>query len=391
MSTTTLPRRFGRYTLVRRLATGGMAEVYLATARGAGGFEKRVAIKRVHPHLASGFGSESGLTEEAKLAVHLTHPNIIQVFDLGRAEGTEFIVMEHVEGYDAQHVLDSLRTIGRPFPIDLAAFVMSAVCRALDYAHRRRDSHGRPVGVVHRDVSPQNILLSLAGEVKLADFGIAKTNARRSEPDARVIKGKYFYMSPEQARAEPLDHRSDVFSSGIVLWELLVGRRLHEASDLRSLLDAVRTADVPPPSSIRLDVPPTLDSVVARATARDPDRRFENAGAMADALEDYLAARPPIDAQSAIAGLLRGVSGSRDSIVRAPRSRVPKTRDGVGTVPTEPAQPTESFPRHALDDGESTLAGWRSPDAAYGRHRWGWALILGALFVGFSAWLLYGA
>jgi len=388
MSTCTFPRPLGRYLLVRRLATGGMAEVYLAKSMGVGGFEKLVAIKRVHPGLR---GTASSLAEEAKLSVSLTHPNIVQTFDLGHAEGMDFLVMEYVEGYDAQYVVEALRLAGADFPIDLAAHVMAQVCRGLDHAHEHRDGSGERSGIVHRDVSPQNILLSFAGEVKVADFGIAKTNARRSDPEARVIKGKYYYMSPEQTRAAPLDRRSDVFSSGIVLWELLCGRRLHDATDVRSLVQAVRQADVPPPSSIRSGVPAALDSIVARATARDPSGRFEDARAMGRALDEYLGNRPVVLARNALGALLTELPARPLSPARLLEPHLPQTRDRVATVSVfgRPA-PSEPPLRYDLEDGSPTLVGWQSPVSTETHHRWIWTLAAGAATVYFAALWLHG-
>ena len=389
MTTSALPRPFGRYTLIRRLATGGMAEVYLGTASGRSGFEKPVAIKRVHPHFTGRGDSTPRLLEEAKLSVDLCHPNIVRTLDIGRDDGADFIVMEHVDGYDAQHVLESLRREGRRLPVDLAVYIIEQVCRGLHHAHGLRDAHGELAGIVHRDVSPQNVLLSFAGEVKLADFGIAKTNARRTDPEARVIKGKYFYMSPEQARAQALDHRSDVFSAGVVLWELLVGKRLHDAPDVPSLLESVRRADVPPPSSIRDEVPEAVDGIVARATAPLPNERFEDAEAMADAAERYLAGRPSVR-PSDIGALLAELPEPRVVTVPPPEPNVPHTRDRVLTVSVnEGATPTEPPLRYDLDDGRPTLAGWRTPARNAPRPAWEWLVALGAVAVGIAAWWLH--
>ena len=392
MSSSDLPRPFGPYTLLRRLASGGMAEVYLARTAGAAGFEKLVAIKRIHPHHAADAGFGSMLLDEAKLSVALSHRNIVQTLDLGCVDGAYVLVMEHVEGYDAHHVLDTLRRAGRLLPVDLAAHVIAEVCRGLDYAHGHRDEQGEPAGIVHRDVSPQNVLLSFAGEVKIADFGIAKANSRQSDPESGVIKGKYFYMSPEQAWAEPLDHRSDIFSAGVVLWELLVGERLHERSHIQSLLDAVRRAEVPAPSSRRDEVPEELDAIVARATATNPARRYADAGAMADALLAYLARRAPIHAPRQIEEMLAGMPPPSPPGVPSPGADIPHTRDRVVTQSAEERPtPTEPPLRYDLDEGEPTIAGWRSPKMQGTRHTWLWAFGAGSLLVGLVVWLLYGA
>jgi serine/threonine protein kinase len=392
MSTLARPRPLGRYTLLQRLATGGMAEVYLAKAVGAAGFQKIVAIKRLHTLDETGTASGASLSREAKLSVALAHPNIVQTFDLGCADGTEFIVMEHVEGYDAQHVLDALRRDDAHFPIDLAAHVIAQVCRGLDYAHRRTDDAGRPAGIIHRDVSPQNILLSFAGDVKIADFGIAQTNARRSDPEGQVIKGKYFYMSPEQTWAARLDARSDVFSAGVVLWELLCGRRLHDAPDIHSLLRRIRRAEVPPPSAVRSGVPAALDMIVARATRQRPEERFQSAGSMADALDDYLDTRAPVRAPDAIRALLDALPAPTCSSAPPRSTRLPKTRNRVVTRAASGAKSrNEPPPRYDLDDGEPTLVGARCATTAPIDYRWIWTLAAGAALVCLAAWWLRGA
>lgn len=392
MLSSDLPRPFGPYTLLRRLAAGGMAEVYLARTAGGAGFEKLVAVKRIHPHHAQDDGFDSMLLDEAKLSVSLSHRNIVQTLDLGRVDGAYVIVMEHVEGYDAHHVLEMLRRTDQLFPVDLAAHVIAEVCRGLDYAHRHHDDRGQPTGIVHRDVSPQNVLLSFAGEVKIADFGIAKTKSRRSDPEAKVIKGKYFYMSPEQAWAEPVDHRSDIFSAGIVLWELLVGERLHKARQIQRLLDSVRRAEVPAASSRRAEVPQELDEIVARATAVNPADRFPDAGAMADALIAYLASRPAIHPSRQIGEMLVGIPAPSLSCKPVPAADIPHTRDRVLTQSfREGPTPTEPPLRYDLEEGEPTVAGWPSPSPPTLRHAWLWALGAGSLLVGLVAWLLHGS
>ncbi len=375
MQTGDLPRTFGPYTLLRRLAAGGMAEVYLALARGPAGFEKQVALKRVHPLHVADDRTAARLRDEAKLSASLSHRNIVQTFDLTQVGDAYAIVMEHVEGHDAGSVLELLRRRGGSLPVEVAAYVGAEVLRGLDYAHRHRDSSGAPSGIVHRDVSPQNILLSVEGEVKLGDFGIAKARCRLSEPVPGVIKGKYLYMSPEQAWAEPLDHRSDIFSAGLVLWELLVGERVYASRPLPELVEAVREAEIPAPSSRRPDVPKALDAVVAKATARCRDERFESAGAAADLLEAYVATQPGLSPSRSLAEILRELPSQED----ADRAYIPCTRDRVST---------ESMTE--LDDGEPTLAGWRAPRAPRSRYRWLWTLSASSLAAVAAAWLLHG-
>ncbi len=390
MSTLNLPRPFGPYTLLRRLAAGGMAEVYLGRTEGVAGFEKLVAIKTIHPHYADDPGFGRMLLDEAKLSADLSHRNIVQTLDLGRVDGAYVLIMEHIEGLDAHNLLDALRRADRLLPVELAVHIVAEVCRGLDYAHRHRDPQGEPAGIVHRDVSPQNVLLSFAGEVKIADFGIAKAKSRRSDPESGVIKGKYFYMSPEQAWAEPLDRRSDIFSLGIVLWELLVGERLHAERNVQSLLEAVRRAHVPPPSSLRPEVPGALDSIVARATALNPAARYATAGAMADALVSFLTDRPPVYASRGIREMLADLPlpTAQDA---SQRRAIPHTRGRVGTESIDERRtPNEPPLRYDLDEGRPTVAGWRSSNSNEPRHTWLWALGTFALLGGWGLWLWYG-
>jgi len=362
-----------------------MAEVYVASAKGSAGFEKLVALKRIHPHLSSDDGFVSMLIEEAKLSVSLSHQNIVQIFDLGCIEDSYFIVMEHVEGYDLDQVLRAVRERGEKLPVRVAAHVVAELCRGLAYAHQRVDDQGRQLHIVHRDVSPQNVLLSFAGEVKIADFGIAKTASRMSDPEAGVIKGKYFYMSPEQAWGDPLDYRSDIFSAGVVLWELLVGETLHQAKQVQALLDDVRRVKIPPPSSLRAEVPTVLDAIVARATAIEPSDRFSDAGAFADALCQVLAAGPPVRPEAQIRALLAELDPPPTP--EPFRNELPKTRDRVVTLSVDDRPTPSSAPvRFSLDDGEPTVAGWRSPSVRRQSSLVWWVLGAGSLLVALGVW-----
>ena len=274
-----LPRPFGPYTLQRRLAVGGMAEVYVAKAKGIGGFEKLVAIKVIHPRYSEDDHFVQMLVEEAKLSVLLTHVNVAQTFDLGCIDDTYFIVMELVEGADAYKLLKRAAERPAQVPLDLCAYIASEMCQGLDYAHRKRDMTGAPLRIVHRDISPQNVLVSFAGEVKIVDFGIAKAALRSANTEVGVIKGKYYYMSPEQAWADPVDHRSDIFSTGIVLHELLTGRMVYEEDNLPKLLDRVRKAEIPRPSKLRPEVPPELDEILTLAGCKRNDTKWDVWGA----------------------------------------------------------------------------------------------------------------
>ncbi|RME28008.1 MAG: serine/threonine protein kinase, partial [Deltaproteobacteria bacterium] len=242
-----LPARFGRYELVDHIATGGMAEVFLARSFGVQGFQKHVVVKRLRPGLAQNPRMVQLFVQEARISAGLVHPNIAQIHELGTVRSgpvdSHYIAMEYVHGQDLTRVRRALHERGRTLPVDLALYCAVRVLRALAYAHERADAHGRPLGLVHRDVSPHNVLVSFQGEVKLVDFGIA-----RLEGDVVQSQlpggGKYAYMSPEQASGLPLDGRSDVFSAGILLWELLVGHRLFQHPDPDEKLRRVRAAEV---------------------------------------------------------------------------------------------------------------------------------------------------
>ena len=285
--------RFGPYELIKQLAVGGMAEIYLAKATGISGFEKYVALKVIHPNYSQDEHFIEMLVEEAKIVVHLTQPNIVQIFDLGRIGDVRYIAMEYVDGPDLYHIMRTITSVGERVDFDVAAFIALETCAALDYAHRCTDQVGQPLRIIHRDVSPQNILLSRAGEVKLADFGIAKATVRARQTAVGVIKGKYYYMSPEQAWGDPIDHRTDLFSTGVVLYEVIVGQMLYLEEDLGSLLDKVRKAEIAPPSRLRRDVPPELERIVMKAVSRRPEDRYQSAYDFQTALTHFLFSYAP--------------------------------------------------------------------------------------------------
>ena len=289
-----LPRPFGPYTLMRRLAVGGMAEVYVGKTKGIGGFEKLVAIKVIHPRYSEDEHFVKMLVEEAKISVLLNHVNIAQTFDLGAIDDVYYIAMELIEGADAYRVMRKCADAKKALPVDTCAFIVSEMCNGLDYAHRKRDpSTQQPLGIVHRDISPQNILISFAGEVKIVDFGIAKAASRSEHTEAGVIKGKYYYMSPEQAWGDPMDHRSDIFSTGVVLYELLTGRMLYNDDNIPLLLDKVRKAEIAPPEKRRPSIPKSLSDVVMGALRKEPGDRYQSAQEFGHALTQWLYTNSP--------------------------------------------------------------------------------------------------
>jgi serine/threonine-protein kinase len=267
-----------RYELLDRIGVGGMAEIFRGKAVAAGGFEKPVAIKRILPHLSQDRRFVELLIAEAKVLSLLKHRNIVQIFDVGLGDdGQYFLVMEFVDGKDLGAVQRALEQKRRRLPFDLVLHIGAEICEALEHAHTSRGPDGKPMALVHRDVSPSNVLLSRAGETKLTDFGIAK----RAEQDATqggAVRGKFAYISPEQARNEPLDPRSDVFSVGILMWELICNRRLFSGLDDLAALRAVREANVPRPTEIDGRLPPEIDQLLLTALARDKTRRFGSCG-----------------------------------------------------------------------------------------------------------------
>ena len=269
-----------RYELLDRIGVGGMAEIFRGKAVAAGGFEKPVAIKRILPHLSQDRRFVELLIAEAKVLSLLKHRNIVQIFDVGLGDdGQYFLVMEFVDGKDIGAVQRALETQRRKLPFDLALHIGAEICEALEHAVMSRGPDGKPMSLVHRDVSPSNVLLSRAGEVKLTDFGIAK----RAEQDAThggAVRGKFAYISPEQARNEHLDPRSDVFSVGILMWELVCNRRLFSGLADLEALRAVREPVIRKPSEIDPRLPPEIDDIVMVALARDKSRRHASPGVL---------------------------------------------------------------------------------------------------------------
>ncbi|HEY5945728.1 MAG TPA: protein kinase [Kofleriaceae bacterium] len=307
-------RQFGPYRLVRQIAVGGMAEIHLAKTKGIAGFEKYVALKMIHPNFAEDEQFIGMLVDEAKIAVQLNHANIAQTFDLGRVGETFYITMEYVDGADLYKILRRGSEMDFELPLDVCAFIAKEIASALDHAHRKRDHTGKTLGIVHRDVSPQNVLISYSGEVKLVDFGIAKATMKARQTAVGVIKGKYYYMSPEQAWGDQIDHRSDIFSAGIVLYEMLTGQMLYLEEDLHKLLDMARQADIAPPSTLRKGIPPQLERIVMHALERDRNNRYQNAQDFATDLERFLHTYSPVFTATKVSQVIKQVIGDPQEV-----------------------------------------------------------------------------
>ncbi len=282
-STTTL----GKFTLLDKIGEGGMARIWLARAHGIGGFEKLVVVKQILPRLAEDAEFVARFFQEARLAATLQHPNIAEVYEVDEADGVYFYTMEYVRGRDLRHVLQRARQRERTLSWSEVIAVMVGLCAGLHHAHTRADERGRPLGIVHRDVSPANVLLSFDGEVKLADFGVAKARTSMVSTVAGRLRGKIPYMSPEQCRGEALDRRSDVYSAGVVLWESIAGRRLHDGDSEIAVLRAISDRDAAPIEQAREDCPPALAQIVARALARSPAQRYQSAEQLQLQLEAF--------------------------------------------------------------------------------------------------------
>ena len=279
----------GQYYLMEKVAQGGMAEIYRGLAYDVHGInQKTVCIKKILPHLSADRDFIGSITEEAKLAVRLVHGNIAQTYDLGKVDDDYYMVMEYVEGATLSQIHKRCQARGKLIPVPIVAYFISEALGGLDYMHRRTDEHGVPLNIVHRDVSPQNIMVSFSGTVKLIDFGIAKAAFKVGQTDSGMLKGKFAYMSPEQAFGEPIDHRSDLFSLGVILHELLTGKRLFKAADSRQTIRNVRNAQVDPPASMRSELPDELDRITMRALAKDRRRRYPYASEMRDDLVKFL-------------------------------------------------------------------------------------------------------
>jgi eukaryotic-like serine/threonine-protein kinase len=279
-----------RYTIQERLGGGGQAEVFRGVAETMEGFKKRVAIKRVLPHLTSNPQFVAMLLDEARLSLHLQHANVVQVFDISRDDdGGYFLVMEFVNGCDLKALVEHEIANTRSANIPLVLYVLIEACKGLHYAHtlEHPETH-KPLGIVHRDVSPPNIMLSRNGEVKLVDFGLAKANSQLEITEEGVVKGKFSYLAPETTLGLDVDARADVFALGIILWEMLTERRLFVGSTPHATVELVRAARIPSMIAINPNIDLELDAIVRKALARDRDQRFQSAADLGDALAGYL-------------------------------------------------------------------------------------------------------
>ncbi|HOX43503.1 MAG TPA: protein kinase [Myxococcota bacterium] len=282
------PMSFGKYVLLRRIAIGGMAEVFRAKAFGAEGFEKLVAIKRMLPHLSADHQFVSMFINEAKLAASLSHANIVQIYDFGCIDNLYYLSMEYVRGKDVADIIRALRERGLSAPIEMACYVMIQSLHGLGYAHSRTDGQGQPISLVHRDMSPHNLIVSHEGEVKILDFGIAKAKSSTVQTTGGVLKGKYSYMSPEQAHGMKVDSRTDLFSLGICFYELLTLTKMFHGQNDLSVLEKVRETNFIRPRDLNENIPEELERLLLKALEKNPDDRWSSAAEWREALESFL-------------------------------------------------------------------------------------------------------
>ncbi|MEZ4461121.1 MAG: serine/threonine-protein kinase [bacterium] len=358
---------FGKYRLVERIATGGMAEIFKAAVRGADGQERAVVIKRLHRSLCDDVELTRMLADEARISVLLDHPNIGQVFDLGSINNQYFIVMACIDGRDAHEILEQMRNRREFLPVPAAIHIVSEACKALHYAHMLVGPDGRPANIVHRDVSPQNIMVTFDGRVVLVDFGIAKARTRAQTTQAGVIKGKFYYMAPEQAHGHHIDGRADVFAAGMVLYEMITATSPYNNISDAELLRAVRVANIPPPSSFRRDIDPELEHIIMTAVARDPNMRFQSADEFRYALEDFARRKfPPVNHREQMAHFVHNLFGQppNDGLQRMDRQRFMASDDsmifsrpsadmlrGMSLPGALPADRTEVYDPHRVEPG----------------------------------------
>jgi eukaryotic-like serine/threonine-protein kinase len=319
-------RRVGRYEAIRPIASGGMATVYLGRAAGDAGFSRTVALKVMHPHLAGDEDFVEMFLNEAHLAANLRHPNVVATLDVARSEEDLFLVMEYIEGLTAQVIQRTLKKQGRRLPHNIAVRIALDTLAGLSAAHELKDAEGHPQGLIHRDVSPQNIIVGVAGIARLVDFGIARAQSQAT--GGKGVKGKLSYMSPEQARAGAIDPRTDVYGAGIVLWELLTGERLFQADNDAGLLGLVVQGATRTPRQVDPTIPPVIDAVCMRALSVNPAGRFSSAAEFAEALEDAAAKTTGIATPRAVAALLKEIAHARETGV-LPRTREEDSRSSA--------------------------------------------------------------
>jgi len=338
-----------------------MAEVFKAKSYGVEGFEKIIAIKRILPTMGEDRDFIKMFIDEAKIAGQLAHANICQIFELGRIDGSHFIAMEYIWGKDLLQIQNRVRKLKQQMPVTMACFAIAKVLEGLDYAHRKRDPLGRPLEIVHRDCSPQNVLVSYEGEVKVIDFGIAKATSRNSRTMAGVLKGKFGYMSPEQVRGLPLDRRSDIFALGTMLYECLTGERLFQGETDFSTLEKVRNVDIQPPRAVNPAIPEQVEKVILKALAKDVDDRYQWCSEMLADLQQYLMGQDVVFTAKSLSGWLKEIFAQEIDRERSQLEQYKRVgRDGlIAGVPAAEAKldVVEHLGEAPAPEGDATMLG----------------------------------
>jgi len=344
-------QRFGSYVLLRKIAAGGMAELYKAKKSGEKGFEKLFAVKTILPHMAMNEEFIAMLVDEAKVAALLEHQNIVHIYDLGKIEDSYCIVMEYVRGRDLRKTLARAAKSRQPLSAEHACQITASALSGLAYAHNKT-LKGKTLGIVHRDISPQNIIISYDGDVKLLDFGIAKASTKSSETKAGVLKGKLSYMSPEQARGKPIDHRSDIFSTGVVFYEMLTGKKLFSGdSDLNTLRKVCAAKVEPLSTGSDAPVHPELEAIVMKSLAKDPAQRYQSASEMDDALRGFMREAGYKADQSSLGGYMRQLFGEEAEAELHEDEALYGSFDTGEILPERPVAPPSFEEHHTITDG----------------------------------------
>ncbi|MBS1151340.1 MAG: Serine/threonine-protein kinase Pkn6 [Myxococcaceae bacterium] len=365
----------GRFELLYKIAAGGMGEVFLARQQGPVGFEKFLVIKTLLPHLTEDQDFVNMFFDEARIAAMLSHPNIAQIYDLGEASGRYYIAMEYVHGETLRHTQTAAESVKGGLTLGLKCRIIAGAAHALDYAHDARNSAGQPLDLIHRDVSPHNIMIAFSGVVKLVDFGIAKANNKLARTATGVIKGKYAYMSPEQAYGQPLDRRSDVFALGIVFHELLTGERLFKKDSDMDTLRAVADAPIPAPSELTKGIPKALDVIVLKALARKREDRYATCGELQADLEGVILRQRLPATASHLAAFMKGLfpeASAPDALLKLTRpeqaaeEKTPQASNSF--LSPAPAPAPRKSGEAALDPEQlqARLAGCAATDQIYG-------------------------
>lgn len=350
------PSQFGKYLLMDKIAVGGMAELYRAKIIGVQGFEKLIAVKMILPHLSLEEDLVSSFICEAKLAAYLQHQNIVQIYDFGRMEDRYFIAMEYLFGKDLKGIIRKSRERQKPINLENSLFIISQVCKGLDYAHNLRDFTGKHLAVIHRDIGPQNIFITYDGEVKIIDFGIAKAAIQDRTTQAGSIKGKVAYMSPEQAEGKDMDHRSDIYAIGIMLYELVLQKRMF-SGDIYKVFAKVRESDFDPPERVNKDLPPKLYEILHKALARDPEKRYQSSGDMLTDIDAFMAERSFRPNERTFSAYIRGLFQVEADAEMTAIQEAAKLKSATGPdMPSSPGtvinrQKTLALPRKEIESG----------------------------------------